>query len=327
MDEMESPDFQLEVSDPEALAEAIRGSHIEACLLAGSRGQSHLERVHLPHSCFDSAALSAPMLMSGQMAADCHTLIYVTECPSSGHSFNFGIKHGSGYMGFFAPGGTLDAMTPTGYANASLTVPVEWFQREITHRFPDIPGEWLRRGYGFRVQDNDRGKIAELLGAREEMMRLDPDTMMLPAARLGFERSLLEAFVDALRSRHAGQEKMPSIAISRRYGVLRRIRDHVAANHSTPVRLDELCVASGMSRRGLEYLLKDHFGLGVNAFIRCQRLHGARREILASEPVPGFIKRIALNWGFWHLGRFASQFRELFGENPSETFRRAHRSA
>jgi len=315
-------DFRLEVSDPEELAEAILGSRIEACLLAANTGRSRLERVRLAHSCFDIARLSSPMLMSGQMAADCHTLIYVTECPRPGHSFNFAMKHGAGYMGFFAPGGDLDAMTPAGYANATLTMPIDVLHRETTHRFPDIPAEWLRRGSGFRVPDGCRRQIADLLDAREEMMRLDPGGMTDPAARLGFERSLLETYVDTLREAHSGREKIPWVAITRRYGALRRIRNHIAAHRSTPIRLDDLCLASGMSRRGLEYLLKDHFGVGVNAFIRCQRLHGARRAILTSAPAAGRIKRIALDWGFWHLGRFASQYRKLFGENPSDTWRR-----
>jgi AraC family ethanolamine operon transcriptional activator len=78
-----------------------------------------------------------------------------------------------------------------------------------------------------------------------------------------------------------------------------------------------------MSRRGLEYLFKDVFGIGVNAFVRCQRLHGARRAILSAPPDPGRVKKIALDWGFWHLGRFAAEYRGLFGEYPSATSARS----
>jgi AraC family ethanolamine operon transcriptional activator len=74
-----------------------------------------------------------------------------------------------------------------------------------------------------------------------------------------------------------------------------------------------------MSRRGVEYLCKEVFGIGIHAFMRCQRLHGARRTILASHPEPGLVKRTALEWGFWHLGRFSADYRSLFGEFPSET--------
>jgi AraC-like DNA-binding protein len=315
-------DFQLTVADPEALAEAIRGSHIDACLLQSNPGLSMIERVHLPHSCFDRAYLSSPMLTSGQMAAECHTLIYVTACPRNGHSFNFSMKHGCGYMGLFAPGGVLDAMTPAGYANATLTIPVDWFQQQISRLSPDIPAAWLRLGHGFRVSESSRRRIDMVLEAREEMRRFDPGGMIDPSARVAFEQELLEAHLDALHENHLQRWNSASVSISRRYGALRRIRDHIASNRTTPIRLDDLCAAGGMSRRGLEYLFKDCLGIGVNAFVRCQRLHGARREIRISDPEPGRVKRIALDWGFWHLGRFAAEYRRMFGENPGDTLKR-----
>lgn len=322
MDGILPHDFQLTVAGPEVLEEAIRGSRIDACLLEGNPGQSRLERVHLPHSCFDRAFLSSSMLTSGQMAADCHTLIYVTACPRDGHSFNFSKKHGSGYMGLFAPGGVLDAMTPAGYANATLTIPVDWFHQRITHRFPDIPAEWLRLGHGFRVSEASRRRIDMVLEAREEMMRSDHEEMSDLSARLGFEQELLEAYLDALHESHHRRQDKASLSVSRRYGALRKIRDHIISNRSTPIRLDDLCAASSMSRRGLEYVFNDCFGIGVNAFVRCQRLHGVRRKILATHPGPGQVKRIALDWGFWHLGRFAAEYRRMFGENPADTLRR-----
>ena len=32
--------------------------------------------------------------------------------------------------------------------------------------------------------------------------------------------------------------------------------------------------------------------------------------------------QIAMTWGFNHLGRFATDYRDRFGETPSETYRR-----
>jgi AraC family ethanolamine operon transcriptional activator len=31
---------------------------------------------------------------------------------------------------------------------------------------------------------------------------------------------------------------------------------------------------------------------------------------------------VAANWGFWHPGQFAKDYKQLFGENPSETVKR-----
>jgi AraC-like DNA-binding protein len=37
------------------------------------------------------------------------------------------------------------------------------------------------------------------------------------------------------------------------------------------------------------------------------------------------VTRIAMKWGFRHLGRFAVGYRDRFGETPSQTRRRARR--
>jgi transcriptional regulator GlxA family with amidase domain len=38
------------------------------------------------------------------------------------------------------------------------------------------------------------------------------------------------------------------------------------------------------------------------------------------------VKRVALDQGFGHLGRFSAHYRELFGESPSATIQVARRT-
>jgi AraC-like DNA-binding protein len=41
-----------------------------------------------------------------------------------------------------------------------------------------------------------------------------------------------------------------------------------------------------------------------------------------ARPVPGAsVTAVAMNFGFFHLGRFATSYRKRFGESPSETLR------
>jgi transcriptional regulator GlxA family with amidase domain len=44
-----------------------------------------------------------------------------------------------------------------------------------------------------------------------------------------------------------------------------------------------------------------------------------RRALRGAQPGKHLVKTIALGHGFWHLGRFAQDYRALFGETPSET--------
>jgi AraC family ethanolamine operon transcriptional activator len=43
---------------------------------------------------------------------------------------------------------------------------------------------------------------------------------------------------------------------------------------------------------------------------------------LISPPSSETVTEVAFRWGFWHLSRFAREYRSMFGESPSETLRR-----
>jgi transcriptional regulator GlxA family with amidase domain len=58
-------------------------------------------------------------------------------------------------------------------------------------------------------------------------------------------------------------------------------------------------------------------------YLRDRRLDRARSEILRQPAA--HITEIAAECGFTHLGRFAEQYRERFGESPSRTQRSTHR--
>jgi AraC-like DNA-binding protein len=59
-------------------------------------------------------------------------------------------------------------------------------------------------------------------------------------------------------------------------------------------------------------------------FIR-RRLNQARAALLAADPRESFVTNIAFEHGFTEHGRFSVRYRELFGESPSDTLRRAPR--
>lgn len=65
----------------------------------------------------------------------------------------------------------------------------------------------------------------------------------------------------------------------------------------------------------------ERFGIGPKRYLHIRRLDGARRE-LRSAPPEARVAEIAGDWGFWHMGHFAADYRNQFGELPSQTLRR-----
>jgi AraC family ethanolamine operon transcriptional activator len=62
--------------------------------------------------------------------------------------------------------------------------------------------------------------------------------------------------------------------------------------------------------------------MGPATYLRRVRLNGVRRALQQRSGVSTTVTDVALEFGFWHLGRFAEQYHELFGEAPHETLRR-----
>jgi AraC-like DNA-binding protein len=65
-----------------------------------------------------------------------------------------------------------------------------------------------------------------------------------------------------------------------------------------------------------------HVGTTPTDHLRRVRLERARRDLEAGDPVRGdTVAEIATRWGFAHHGRFAIDYRRVFGCSPSHTLR------
>ncbi|HJV25282.1 MAG TPA: helix-turn-helix domain-containing protein [Aromatoleum sp.] len=104
--------------------------------------------------------------------------------------------------------------------------------------------------------------------------------------------------------------------------VVRRARELVSAHQDDPPSIRELCLALGVSRRWLQLSFNAVLQMSPLAYLRAMRLDRARR-MLASGATGVQVKNAVEAYGFWHLSRFSRDYRDLFGELPSETLQRA----
>ena len=62
--------------------------------------------------------------------------------------------------------------------------------------------------------------------------------------------------------------------------------------------------------------------MGPIRYLWLRRMHMAHRALLCADPVSTTVTGIATEYGFWELGRFSVEHRELFGETPSASLHR-----
>jgi AraC-like DNA-binding protein len=86
----------------------------------------------------------------------------------------------------------------------------------------------------------------------------------------------------------------------------------------------ELARATGVSARVLQKAFAIAGEPPPMTYLRLLRLHRVRAELTDASQTqsPVAVTAVAGRWGFVHLGRFAQQYRQLFGEAPSQTLAR-----
>jgi AraC family ethanolamine operon transcriptional activator len=95
------------------------------------------------------------------------------------------------------------------------------------------------------------------------------------------------------------------------------------AHAEEPINVPDLCEAIHVSRRTLQYSFQDVLQMSPVTYLRALRLNGVRRDLRRGGDEP--VADRAARWGFWHLSRFAADYRHMFGELPSETLGHARR--
>jgi AraC-like DNA-binding protein len=103
--------------------------------------------------------------------------------------------------------------------------------------------------------------------------------------------------------------------------VMRRFRRVLEENPEKPIFIPEICKAIRVSERTLRICCQEHLGMSPKRYLVLRRMHLARRALRAAAP-DATVTEIATRYGFWQLGRFAVEYRSLFGEAPSATLRR-----
>ena len=105
---------------------------------------------------------------------------------------------------------------------------------------------------------------------------------------------------------------------ARRARAVSQALDYIGDNRGNAITVRGMCNAIGIPLRTINRAFRERFGIGPKAYLVRQRLNSVRAELMHA-PSDTLIADIANHWGFWHMGQFAKDYKEMFGELPSET--------
>ncbi len=108
--------------------------------------------------------------------------------------------------------------------------------------------------------------------------------------------------------------------------VAERVEAWIRGHVSQAITLDQLSAVGGVSRRTLQKACLARWGQSPLELVVSRRLDVVRTW-LAADPLAMTVTEAAVRGGFTHLGRFSVQYKQAFGESPSDTLAKRRRQA
>lgn len=84
----------------------------------------------------------------------------------------------------------------------------------------------------------------------------------------------------------------------------------------------ELSMALGVSRRTIEYAFRKQWDISPQNYFSLRRFNLCKEVLESADPRSTTVTHVASANGFSELGRFATRYRQYFGELPSESLRK-----
>ena len=103
---------------------------------------------------------------------------------------------------------------------------------------------------------------------------------------------------------------------------LRKATDFIETNKTEEIAIADLAEAAGVSVSCLFLAFRNYLGVTPTAYLKKRRLEQAHELLLQAGASGQSVTEIATDCGFQHLSRFASAYKNCFGELPSQTLRR-----
>jgi AraC-like DNA-binding protein len=132
----------------------------------------------------------------------------------------------------------------------------------------------------------------------------------------GLEQQLIHALVDCLSAGPLDEDG----SAQRHRDVLARFEELLELQPF--LRVTEICAALGVSDRILRRCCDEHLRMSPSSYLRLHRLQQVHRALRSGNPDAASVAEVARRYGMCDPGRFAANYRALYGESPSATLRR-----
>jgi methylphosphotriester-DNA--protein-cysteine methyltransferase len=311
--------FEYIIRDADSYRSMLSGTNLEIFQLEPGRLTGRHVRLGLPSGEFSYIETNLPLRGGGHFS-NLWTLSLILQ--SKTRSLQHGIEVRAGSLIIHGPGAEHDGV----YGRNSKLVCFGQRDEVLTKHIRRLPRKLqdaIRQPWSvFEPPAASRQDVIAHFAEAAAIIQSEPRVRNSRRALANFEEELVRDFLQAFA------QQFPSHCVERdrrAAAMVRRVDDAVQKSRRADATVVELCADCEVPRRTLDRAFQHAVGMGPATYLRRARLNRARCALENASNRSTTVTDIAFELGFWHLGRFAEQYHELFGEPTNETRRRAGR--
>lgn len=307
---------RVDSDDAEDHGRSVHGWQLEYSQIGRGTFSGRLEQFHLDNFQIFREKTNCVLMKCGSSwpgSVVCVLPINADGCARSG-----GHELPKKNFGLLSDGNNLpEILTPNLLDVVSIVFDRRWFALQaVDYGYPKV-ANLIWSQVGLPMSNEQFARLQVFFAEMFKQVEITPAIVSLPASRASLEDEIVTVLLECLSTtvpvNLQSETRQKILADAANAFVIRNAFDKPS--------IETLCLEVGISRRTLQNCFLQSYGISALQYLRATRLNAVRRDLKrnALQDNPLSIGVIAANWGFWHLSRFAGQYRELFGELPSET--------
>jgi AraC-like DNA-binding protein len=304
-------------ADPDTYRAAIRGAGVEFSIIEAGEFRAELTQVDLPRAWMLRGRESLSKVCHAEVTTGRSAIFFLADAKQAS------MQHGGMEL---SPGEIVVWRAHATHHNRS-SGPIRWASMSLTPEDLADAGRTLAGcnltvpvdTYRLRPSSAYMSRLLKLHTIAGQLARTMPDVLAQTEVSRALDHALVHAMIGCLTA-HSSVRKdcgEPYHSV-----VMARFEELLAAKHNETLYLADICAATGASERTLRICCQEHLGMGPIRYLWLRRMHLARRALVQADLSRATVTDIATEYGFWELGRFAVDYKTLFGESPSQSLRR-----
>jgi AraC family ethanolamine operon transcriptional activator len=310
----------IEFQDTDEFAPIIKGADVELIQTSSSLSGGSVTEVQFGSVVLQHCRIAFGCLARASIHKNPVSMMIPLRVTGPAMCNGFSLSHES----FLVHGTGADyySNTPTGFEWVLLPFKTDAILHTIATLTQQEPPEFREHCLSIQPPAEIMSAVHRMLADAVGVAQRNPQILMSKHALHSLEQSIHTAIALVLsRSRREASRYRQQTQLAHSY-VRRRIEQYLDAHLLEPVYLADLCSAAGVSERTLEQVFREAYGVSPLRYLKLRRLNLARQRLRDGAIESTRVTDVALDCGFWELGRFAADYKTLFGESPSQTLQR-----